>query len=71
MIHDIAQALPLTHLVDGLSGAIVDNEGSPTIGSRCSCSAWWADDRRGARFAGLFLGSAQALSGLHAVRRNR
>jgi ABC-2 type transport system permease protein len=26
-IHDIAQALPLTHLVDGLSGAIVDNEG--------------------------------------------
>jgi ABC-2 type transport system permease protein len=27
IIHDIAQALPLTHLVDGLSGAIVDNEG--------------------------------------------
>ena len=27
VIHDIAQALPLTHLVDGLSGAIVDNEG--------------------------------------------
>ena len=27
IIHDIAQVLPLTHLVDGLSGAIVDNEG--------------------------------------------
>jgi ABC-2 type transport system permease protein len=27
VIHDIAQILPLTHLVDGLSGAIVDNEG--------------------------------------------
>jgi ABC-2 type transport system permease protein len=27
IIHDIAQALPLTHLVDGLSGAIVDHQG--------------------------------------------
>ena len=27
IIHDIAQALPLTHLVDGLSGAIIDGEG--------------------------------------------
>jgi ABC-2 type transport system permease protein len=27
VIRDIAQVLPLTHLVDGLSGAIVDNEG--------------------------------------------
>jgi ABC-2 type transport system permease protein len=27
IIHDIAQALPLTHLVDGLSGAIVDDQG--------------------------------------------
>jgi ABC-2 type transport system permease protein len=27
VIHDIAQALPLTHLVDGLSGAMVDGEG--------------------------------------------
>ena len=27
IIRDIAQALPLTHLVDGLSGAMVDGEG--------------------------------------------
>ena len=27
MIRDIAQALPLTHLVDGLSGAMIDGEG--------------------------------------------
>ena len=27
VIHDIAQVLPLTHLVDGLSGAIIDGQG--------------------------------------------
>ena len=27
VIRDIAQALPLTHLVDGLSGAMIDGEG--------------------------------------------
>jgi ABC-2 type transport system permease protein len=27
VIHDIAQALPLTHLIDGLSGAMVDGQG--------------------------------------------
>jgi ABC-2 type transport system permease protein len=27
VIHDIAQALPLTHLVEGLSGAMIDGEG--------------------------------------------
>ena len=27
VIHDIAQALPLTHLVDGLSAAMIDGEG--------------------------------------------
>ena len=27
VIHDIARALPLTHLVDGLSGAMIDGEG--------------------------------------------
>jgi ABC-2 type transport system permease protein len=27
IIQDIAQALPLTHLVDGLSGAMIDGEG--------------------------------------------
>jgi ABC-2 type transport system permease protein len=26
-IHDVAQALPLTHLIDGLSGAMIDGEG--------------------------------------------
>jgi ABC-2 type transport system permease protein len=27
VIHDIAQALPLTHLVEGLSSAMIDGEG--------------------------------------------
>ena len=26
-LHDVAQALPLTHLIDGLSGAMVHHEG--------------------------------------------
>ncbi len=30
IIQDIAQALPLTHLVDGLSGAMIDGEGVAT-----------------------------------------
>ena len=47
IIHDIAQALPLTHLVDGLSGAMVDGEGvGRRTGSRCSC---WRCGRRSAR----------------------
>ena len=43
VIRDIAQVLPLTHLVDGLSGAMVDGEGvARARRSRCSCSALWA-----------------------------
>jgi ABC-2 type transport system permease protein len=32
IVHDIAQALPLTHLVEGLSGAMIDGEGVGTHG---------------------------------------
>ena len=42
IIHDIAQALPLTHLVDGLSGAIVDNEGLSRHWVALLVLAWWA-----------------------------
>jgi ABC-2 type transport system permease protein len=41
IIHDIAQALPLTHLVDGLSGAIVDNEGLGAHWVALLVLAWW------------------------------
>jgi ABC-2 type transport system permease protein len=42
IIHDIAQVLPLTHLVDGLSGAIVDNEGIGSHWVALLVLAWWA-----------------------------
>lgn len=42
IIHDIAQALPLTHLVDGLSGAIVHNEGVGSHWVALLVLAWWA-----------------------------
>jgi ABC-2 type transport system permease protein len=42
ILRDIAQALPLTHLVDGLSGAIVDNEGLGTHWVALLVLAWWA-----------------------------
>jgi ABC-2 type transport system permease protein len=42
VIHDIAQVLPLTHLVDGLSGAIVDNEGVGSHWVALLVLAWWA-----------------------------
>jgi len=42
ILRDIAQALPLTHLVDGLSGAIVDNEGIGTHWVALLVLAWWA-----------------------------
>jgi ABC-2 type transport system permease protein len=42
IIHDIAQALPLTHLVDGLSGAIVDNQGLTHHWVALLVLGWWA-----------------------------
>ena len=41
IIRDIAQALPLTHLVDGLSGAIVDGEGVGAHGVNLLVLALW------------------------------
>jgi ABC-2 type transport system permease protein len=42
VIHDIAQILPLTHLVDGLSGAIVDGQGLGDHWVALLVLAWWA-----------------------------
>jgi ABC-2 type transport system permease protein len=42
IIHDIAQVLPLTHLVDGLSGAIVDNEGIGSHWVALLVLGWWS-----------------------------
>jgi ABC-2 type transport system permease protein len=42
VIHDIAQVLPLTHLVDGLSGAIVDGQGLGDHWVALLVLAWWA-----------------------------
>jgi ABC-2 type transport system permease protein len=42
IIHDIAQALPLTHLVDGLSGAIVDDQGLTHHWVALLVLGWWA-----------------------------
>ena len=64
IIHDIAQALPLTHLVDGLSGAIVDNQGLSHHWVALLVLALVGGGRRRARCAGFFLGSPQrGLSG--------
>ena len=57
LLRDIAQVLPLKHLIDGLSGAMVDGEG---IGAHAGvgCRARAAGgDRRGAGGARLLLGS--------------
>ena len=56
-IHDIAQVLPLTHLVDGLSGAIVDNEGIGAHWVALLVLALVGRGRRGPRISRLFLGS--------------
>ena len=42
IIHDIAQVLPLTHLVDGLSGAIVDGQGVGAHAGDLLVLALWA-----------------------------
>ena len=42
IIHDIAQALPLTHLVDGLSGAMVDGQGLSEHWVSLLVLLWWA-----------------------------
>jgi ABC-2 type transport system permease protein len=42
VIRDIAQVLPLTHLVDGLSGAIVDGEGVGAHAGNLLVLALWA-----------------------------
>jgi ABC-2 type transport system permease protein len=41
-LHDIAQALPLEHLVDGLSGAMVTGRGFSDTGSSLAVLAIWA-----------------------------
>ena len=41
LLHDLAQLLPLTHLVDGLSGAIVHGEGLGTNGTALTVLAAW------------------------------
>ena len=42
IIHDIAQALPLTHLVDGLSGAMVEGQGLSDHWVSLLVLLWWA-----------------------------
>jgi ABC-2 type transport system permease protein len=43
VVHDIAQVLPLTHLIDGLSGAIIDGEGvSAHAGNLLVLALWGA-----------------------------
>jgi ABC-2 type transport system permease protein len=41
-VHDIAQVLPLTHLIDGLSGAIIDGEGVGAHAGNLLVLALWA-----------------------------
>jgi ABC-2 type transport system permease protein len=41
VLHDVAQALPLTHLVDGLSGAMVRGEGLADHGSALAILGLW------------------------------
>ena len=51
-LRDIAEVLPLKHLIDGLSGAMVTGESLPTTCRRCSC--WRCGPRWGRcwRYAG-------------------
>ena len=62
IIRDIAQALPLTHLVDGLSGAIVDGEGLGTHWVALLVLGVVGRDRRRPRGARLLVGSTPRLS---------
>jgi len=41
-LHDIAQALPLTHVIDGLSGAMLENESLADHGGALGVIAIWA-----------------------------
>ena len=59
VIHDIAQVLPLTHLVDGLSGAMVDGRGGRRPPDGAARAGPVDGGRRRARGARLLLGSAQ------------
>ena len=69
IIHDIAQALPLTHLVDGLSGAMVDGEGlSDALGLAARAALVGGDRRRSGR-SRLLLGSTPGTLSLHHLRR--
>ena len=59
-LYDIAEVLPLKHLIDGLSGAMVTGEGLADNGWRCSC--WRCGRRRrGAGGARVLLGVAAGL----------
>ena len=60
IIRDIAQALPLTHLVEGLSGAMIDGESVAANAVALLVLRLVGARRRGARGAGLFLGSPPA-----------
>ena len=69
IIHDIAQALPLTHLVDGLSGAMVDGQGlSDALGLAAGAALVGGDRRRSGR-SRLLLGSTPGTLSLHPLRR--
>ena len=68
IIHDIAQALPLTHLVDGLSGAMVDGEGVGVERGLAARAGSLGRGRRGPRGPRLLLGSPPRSVTLHPVR---
>ena len=68
IIHDIAQALPLTHLVDGLSGAMVDGEGLSDALGRAARARLVGGDRRRAGRARLLVGSTPGTLSLHHLR---
>ena len=72
VIRDIAQALPLTHLVDGLSGAMIDGEGVGANAHRAARPR--ALDRSSARYSRCAASRGKrAASGmtLHSIRPAR
>ena len=62
VIRDIAEVLPLKHLVDGLSGAMVHGEGIAEHGGALAVLGLWTAVGRAAGDPRLLVGGAQGLS---------
>ena len=69
VIRDIAEAMPLKHLIDGLSGAIVHGEGVADHVTALVALGLWAVGRDPARRPGVLVGGPAQLMYLRPTSR--